>query len=68
MNMMTLIAVALAGWISRQQQDVIEYLREEVRGGELPRAAWRIAPLPLPGCGMKPTIPISGHYAIQITG
>jgi len=31
MNVMTLIAVALAGWMNRQQQDVIEYLREEVR-------------------------------------
>jgi len=31
MNTMTLIAVGLAGWINRQQQDVIEYLREEVR-------------------------------------
>ena len=31
MNAMTLIAVALAGWMNRQQQDVIEYLREEVR-------------------------------------
>ena len=31
MNTMTLIAVALAGWINRQQQDMIEYLREEVR-------------------------------------
>ncbi len=41
MNTMTLIGVALAGWINRQQQDVIEYLREEVRvlkelqGGEV---------------------------------
>jgi putative transposase len=31
MNTMTLMAVALAGWMNRQQQDVIEYLREEVR-------------------------------------
>ncbi len=31
MNTITLIAVALAGWMNRQQQDVIEYLREEVR-------------------------------------
>ena len=31
MNVMTLMAVALAGWMNRQQQDVIEYLREEVR-------------------------------------
>lgn len=31
MNVMTLIAAALAGWNNRLQQDVIEYLREEVR-------------------------------------
>jgi hypothetical protein len=31
MNVMTLIATALTGWMNRQQQDVIEYLREEVR-------------------------------------
>ena len=31
MNVMKLMAVALAGWMNRQQQDVIEYLREEVR-------------------------------------
>ena len=31
MNTITLVAVALAGWMNRQQQDVIEYLREEVR-------------------------------------
>jgi hypothetical protein len=28
---MTLMAVALAGWINRQQQDAIDYLRGEVR-------------------------------------
>ena len=32
MNTITLMAVALAGWINPRQQDVIEYLREEVRG------------------------------------
>ena len=31
MGIGTLVLVALAGWINRQQQDVIEYLREEVR-------------------------------------
>ena len=31
MNMVTLMAAALAGWMNREQQDVIEYLREEVR-------------------------------------
>ncbi|MCW1925675.1 integrase core domain-containing protein [Luteolibacter arcticus] len=31
MGIGTLILVTLAGWINRQQQDVIEYLREEVR-------------------------------------
>ena len=31
MNAMKLMVVALAGWINQQQQDVIEYLREEVR-------------------------------------
>ncbi|MCH7227887.1 hypothetical protein [Haloferula sp. A504] len=31
MNVMTLIAAALTGWMNRPQQDVIEYLREEVR-------------------------------------
>jgi len=29
MNVMKLMAVALAGWINRQQEDVIDYLREE---------------------------------------
>jgi hypothetical protein len=29
--MVTVMAVALAGWMNRQQQEVIEYLREEVR-------------------------------------
>lgn len=28
------MAVALAGWINPQQQEVIEYLREEVRGSK----------------------------------
>lgn len=28
---MKLMVMALAGWINQQQQDVIEYLREEVR-------------------------------------
>jgi len=31
MGIVTLILVALAGWINRQQQDVIEYLQEQVR-------------------------------------
>jgi len=31
MGIGTLLIVALAGWINRQQQDVIEYLQEEVR-------------------------------------
>jgi transposase-like protein len=31
MGIGTLILVALAGWINRQQQDVVEYLQEEVR-------------------------------------
>ena len=31
MGIGTLILVALSGWINRQQQDVIEYLQEEVR-------------------------------------
>jgi hypothetical protein len=31
MDVMKLMEVALAGWINQQQQDVIEYLREEVR-------------------------------------
>ena len=31
MNVMKLMVVALAGWMNQQQQDVIEYLREEVR-------------------------------------
>ena len=31
MDAFKLILVALAGWMNRQQQDVIEYLREEVR-------------------------------------
>ena len=56
MNVMKLMVVALAGWIDQQQEDVIEYLRE------LPRAAWRIALLLLPGCGMNTAIPIFGHY------
>ena len=31
MNVMKLMVVALAGWINQQQEDVIDYLREEVR-------------------------------------
>ena len=31
MNVTKLMVVALAGWINQLQQDVIEYLREEVR-------------------------------------
>jgi hypothetical protein len=31
MDLIKLKVVALAGWISRQQEDVIEDLREEVR-------------------------------------
>lgn len=31
MGIGTLVLMALAGWINRQQQDVIDYLREEVR-------------------------------------
>ena len=31
MNVVKLMAVALAGWINQQQDDVIDYLREEVR-------------------------------------
>ncbi|MEO1844291.1 MAG: integrase core domain-containing protein [Akkermansiaceae bacterium] len=31
MDVMKLMVVALAGWINQQQEDVIEYLREEVR-------------------------------------
>jgi len=34
MNGMPVMPVALAGWINRQQQDAIGYLREEVRAGE----------------------------------
>jgi hypothetical protein len=29
MNVMKLMVVALAGWINQQQEDVIDYLREE---------------------------------------
>ena len=31
MNVMKLMAVGLAGWINQQQEDVIDYLHEEVR-------------------------------------
>lgn len=31
MNVMKLMVVAFAGWIKPQQEDVIDYLREEVR-------------------------------------
>ena len=31
MNVTKLMVVALAGWINQQQEDVIDYLREEVR-------------------------------------
>ena len=31
MNVMKLVVVALTGWINQQQEDVIDYLREEVR-------------------------------------
>ena len=30
MNVSKLMVVALAGWINQQQEDVIDYLREEV--------------------------------------
>ena len=29
MNVMKLMVVALAGWINQEQEDVIDYLREE---------------------------------------
>ena len=32
----------------------------------MPGAAWRFASLLLPGCRMKPTISISGHYGIEM--
>jgi hypothetical protein len=57
------LMVALAGWINQQQEDVIDYLREE-NGRCVSPAAWRIASL-LPGCRVKSTIPVSGHYAIE---
>ncbi len=31
MDAFKLILVSLAGWMNRQQEDVIDYLREEVR-------------------------------------
>lgn len=31
MNLIKLTLVSLAGWMNQQQQDVIEYLQEEVR-------------------------------------
>ena len=31
MNVMKLMLVALVGWINQQQEDVIEYLRKEIR-------------------------------------
>jgi hypothetical protein len=31
MDVFTLTLVSLAGWMNRQQQDVIDYLQEEVR-------------------------------------
>jgi hypothetical protein len=31
MDLIKLMVVALAGWINQQQEDVIDYLREEVR-------------------------------------
>jgi len=43
-----------------------EFGSVEGRGGELPRAAWRIASLLLPGCGMNPTIRIVGDYGIGL--
>jgi hypothetical protein len=30
-NVMKLMEVSLAGWINQQQEDVVDYLREEVR-------------------------------------
>jgi hypothetical protein len=35
------------------------------RGGELPRAVWRIASLLLPGCDVKPTIRVFGGQGMQ---
>ena len=32
----------------------------------LPRVAWRIASLLLPGCGMKATLRVSGHYGVRV--
>ena len=31
MNPFTLILICLAGWMNRQQRDVIDYLQEEIR-------------------------------------
>ena len=31
MDVFKLLLVSLAGWMNRQQQDVIDYLQEEVR-------------------------------------
>ena len=39
LNVMKLMVVSLAGWINQQQQDVIDYLQEEVRRFAMPRAA-----------------------------
>ena len=65
---MKLMVVALAGRINQQQQqeDVIDSLRIcRRRGGGLPREAWWVASLLLPGRGMKSTISISGQYAVR---
>ena len=35
---------------------------------ELSGAAWWIASLLLPGCRMKPTIRVSGHYGVVMFG
>jgi len=59
MSVMKLMAVTLAGWINRQQQPASGVRR----GGELLRAAWRIASLLLPGRGMNATIRVFGHCA-----
>jgi hypothetical protein len=58
MNVMKLMVVALAGWINQREEDVINYAP----------AAWRIASLLPPGCGMKPPIRVFGHYAIGSDG
>ena len=60
MNVMELMVAARAGWINQQQEDLIEYAAAASGFADC-FATTRL----LPGCSMKPTIPIFGPDGVQ---